>query len=384
MVAKIKNEWLENSEFKSSPISTQSVEDRSVTGIAAVMGNIDDGSDITHLGAFKKTLVESRQRVRHLWNHDFNDPPIASIEDLKEIGIDDLPHDIKSKFPGVTGGLLVKRNYLDTPRGNEVLAGLRSGAINEMSFGFNPVIYDYSKTKSQMVRNLREVRLLDTSDVPWGMNPATVGRKGVLPYQETKTAEISAVYDEKTALEADTDTLKIICAWYDVDNSDQKSSYKLPHHLADDENQVVFAGVKNAMALILGAKGGIDIPDSDKRSVYNHLAKHYEQFDQEVPDYKLSEIFHTYNVARTFILNGIDLKVGRMFNAQNLDKLKELIDTLENSLEMLEDMLGIAESPSDESAESNPYIATTDTAKSLTNNKQLFSRIEIAKRKFYL
>ena len=31
------------------------------------------------------------------------------------------------------------------------------------------------------------------------------------------------------------------------------------------------------------------IPDSDRRKVYNHLAKHYKQFDKPVPDFKSVE-----------------------------------------------------------------------------------------------
>ena len=153
------------------------VSDRTVTGIAAVFGNMDDGNDVIAFGAFRKTLSERRDRIRHLWQHQTNEPPIARITELREIGRDELPPDLLARYPGATGGLLVTREYLDTPRGNEVLAGIKSGAITEMSIGF-----DIPKGKSDIqgrVRFLREIRLWETSDVIWGMNPATRAMKGL-------------------------------------------------------------------------------------------------------------------------------------------------------------------------------------------------------------
>ena len=70
------------------------------------------------------------------------------------------------------------------------------------------------------------------------------------------------------------------------ENPDIKSSYKLPHHLAVGEHAVVWNGVKAAMGALMGARGGVDIPDEDRKGVYNHLAKHYKQFDEEAPEFK--------------------------------------------------------------------------------------------------
>jgi hypothetical protein len=33
-------------------------------------------------------------------------------------------------------------------------------------------------------------------------------------------------------------------------------------------------------------QAGTQIPDSDKRGCYNHLAKHYRQFDKEPPEFR--------------------------------------------------------------------------------------------------
>jgi hypothetical protein len=81
------------------------------------------------------------------------------------------------------------------------------------------------------------------------------------------------------------DDLKVICTWFDSENPDIKSSYKLPHHRAKGY-KVVWRGVAAAMAALMGSRGGVNIPEADRQGVYNHLAKHYAQFDKEPPELK--------------------------------------------------------------------------------------------------
>jgi len=73
-------------------------------------------------------------------------------------------------------------------------------------------------------------------------------------------------------------------AWVDPKHKDDFSGYKLPHHdVVDGELKVVWRGVVAAMQALLGARGGVDIPESDREAVYRHLANHYRQFDEEPP-----------------------------------------------------------------------------------------------------
>ena len=79
-------------------------------------------------------------------------------------------------------------------------------------------------------------------------------------------------------------------AWYDREDPDNFVSYKLPHHdVVDGRLHVIWNGVVAAMQSVLGARDGVDIPQGDRRGVYNHLARHYRQFDREVPDYHASQ-----------------------------------------------------------------------------------------------
>jgi hypothetical protein len=76
-------------------------------------------------------------------------------------------------------------------------------------------------------------------------------------------------------------------AWYDDADGDppeKKGAYKLPHHeLIDGRLQVVWRGVSRAMNVLAGGRGGVDIPDKERRDVWRHLARHYQQFDEEPP-----------------------------------------------------------------------------------------------------
>jgi hypothetical protein len=89
------------------------------------------------------------------------------------------------------------------------------------------------------------------------------------------------------------DTVATAHAWYDPqadpehDPPQEKGAYKLPHHeLIDGRLQVVWRGVVAAMTVVNGARGGVNIPDDELRDVYDHLAAHYREFDEEPPEFK--------------------------------------------------------------------------------------------------
>jgi HK97 family phage prohead protease len=170
-------------EYKAAPAFTMGIEDRTVTGIFAVHGNVDEGGDKSHPGVFGDFTVGGRSRVVFLWQHDASQPPIAKIDRIFEVAKADLPPAVRLYAPDATGGTAVQRTYLETPRGNEVLAGLKAGAISEMSYAYQPTKWDFEEVEGArypVIRNIYQSELLDASDVNWGMNPATSadGRKG--------------------------------------------------------------------------------------------------------------------------------------------------------------------------------------------------------------
>lgn len=170
-------------EFKSLPFSAfdqKAASGRVRGGIAAVTGNVDAVSDRVVAGAFTKTLAESgMKRVRCLWNHSWQHPPIASIKELREVGRDELPTAVLEKAPDATGGLLVKYEFFKSDLSEWIMEAIDAGDINEMSFGYETLKSDMVTEKGPdgkeySIRELKELRLLDVSPVLWGCNPATV------------------------------------------------------------------------------------------------------------------------------------------------------------------------------------------------------------------
>lgn len=85
--------------------------------------------------------------------------------------------------------------------------------------------------------------------------------------------------------EADVDQLRMMSTWFDEDNPELKSSYKLPHHRAED-NWTNLRGVQAAMGALFGARAPLNVPDADRRGIYDHLAGHLREFDREPPEFR--------------------------------------------------------------------------------------------------
>jgi hypothetical protein len=132
----------------------------------------------------------------------------------------------------------------------------------------------------------------DPPDVPVTADVAANNEdKGAISYNRahpdgTPKADEDEKWSASTEVgKADTEDLTHMCAWYDSSASDKKGSYKLPHH-KQDGYALVWNGVKAAMGVLLGARGGVDIPDGDRKGVYNHLKRHYAEFGKDVPEFK--------------------------------------------------------------------------------------------------
>lgn len=110
--------------------------------------------------------------------------------------------------------------------------------------------------------------------------------KKVIPYKKYPLADEGEAWDGPAEVAAaEVDDLKQICAWYDEENAEDKGAYKLPHHKASDKN-TVWRAVMAAMGALMGARGGVDIPEDDRKGVFEHLAKHYADFEKEPPEFK--------------------------------------------------------------------------------------------------
>lgn len=122
------------------------------SGYGAVFENIDSGGDIIEPGAFTKTLAEGWERVKILALHNDCWLPIGRPLELRED----------------TNGLFLSARVSDTSMGKDIKVLLKDGVLNELSIGYDPVVFDYD---SDGIRHLREVKLWEISIVTWAMNP---------------------------------------------------------------------------------------------------------------------------------------------------------------------------------------------------------------------
>ena len=135
------------------------------SGYGAIFGNIDSGGDIIEPGAFTNALAKGWERVKILALHNDCWLPIGRPLELREDA----------------NGLFLSAKVSDTSMGKDIKVLLKDGVLNELSIGYDPIVFDYD---ADGIRHLREVELWEVSLVTWAMNPeATV--TGYKSMQET-------------------------------------------------------------------------------------------------------------------------------------------------------------------------------------------------------
>lgn len=126
------------------------------SGYGAIFGNIDSGGDVIEPGAFTKALAEGWERVKILALHNDCWLPIGKPLELRED----------------ENGLFLKAKISNTSLGKDVKVLLGDGVLNELSIGYDPIVFEYDEDR---IRHLKEVKLWEISVVTWAMNPeATV------------------------------------------------------------------------------------------------------------------------------------------------------------------------------------------------------------------
>lgn len=175
---------LPNFERKVSPAWMIKADDTQgiVEHIVAVTGNIDEGMDRIIPGAFAKTIVERGTRIKCLDQH--NTSSVTNIVgrpmEMREVSQNELPLEVLQRSPEALGGLLVKTQYaLGTQRGREVFELVKGGFAPEASIGYDPTEVEFvtevdkATGKNYTVRNLKQIRLWEYSNVVFGMNQST-------------------------------------------------------------------------------------------------------------------------------------------------------------------------------------------------------------------
>jgi hypothetical protein len=182
---------------------------------------------------------------------------------------------------------------LETQRGREARSLLQQGALKGLSIGYDVV----KDTISEGVRDLVELKLWEFSLVTFPANTrAAVALETVktsilssLPLADrskpwSKSSALKRVKAWAGAEDGPNAKYRRAFLWYDKADGENFGAYKLPiGDVVDGELKAVPRAVFAAAAALQGARGGVDIPDSDKSKIRSSLTKYYDKLDMSPP-----------------------------------------------------------------------------------------------------
>ena len=124
-------------------------------GYAAVFNEVEHG-ELVAPGAFTKTLGESKD-IKAFWSHDVSRPLASTKSGTLKLWADD--HGLGFRMD-LTGG---------TTWADDALKVCKAGIVDQMSFGFAPVLTETREIDGEQISVLKEVQLFEISPVaePW-------------------------------------------------------------------------------------------------------------------------------------------------------------------------------------------------------------------------
>lgn len=176
-----------------APFEIKSTDDGSLVfeGLASTW-DLDLGGDIIHRGAFTRTL-----------DHWKTSSKIIPLIDLHQYG---SVRSVVGKMldaKETDEGLLTTWEVLDSPDGREYWARIKGGFVDGLSIGYRPV----GETPIEDgIRHLKEVALVETSLVIWGMNPGAkiqAIKAALSTMTEEERKEIGVLSDATAPVETD-------------------------------------------------------------------------------------------------------------------------------------------------------------------------------------
>jgi hypothetical protein len=209
------------------------------------------------------------------------------------------------------------------------------------------------------------VKTLQTLELLGFEVPAGLAEKEAIPAHTTATAPESEAWSKPTLgdFTSETDFAALSAgerrriaehaAWSDNMPPETFGDIKLFHHQPGKSGigPVVWNGVRAAMAVLMGARRGVGVPDSARSGIYDHLVAHYKQFAKEPPE--LKEMSYTDEadtaaqsladvavfVARSRSLADLRAKEGRVMSTANRDRLSAFLDQLSGVAKSIDELL---------------------------------------------
>ena len=249
-----------------------------ITGAIASTENQDrDGEQLATTGW---ELDNFLRNPLLLWGHDAHELPIGKVLNIRVDG-NKLIFDAQ---------FAIKENDFAEKVWNMV----KGGFLNAFSVGFIPKERDGDRFTRQELLEISLVNVpanaeaLMSREFKAFQEDVDGIEKSAIPFKAQPLAPKDAAWDGiAETKKATTEELKAMSAWFDSENAESKTSYKFTHHQFEG-TMTVWRGVVAAMANLLGS-GGVSIPEEDRKAVYNHLKKHYAEFEEEAPEFRSLE-----------------------------------------------------------------------------------------------
>lgn len=189
--------------------------------------------------------------------------------------------------------------FLDTTAGNETYKTVKNiGDLQEWSYSLPEIDYEMREVNGERLRVLKRIKVNEVSPVLMGAGENTrlldiknVDTKKAFSSHSTSTDDSawSAGKNEKKVKQGQKRAYYgKIYGWEDPDGeTGVKSTYKFIHHFVGDDGTPGAASTRacsSGIAILNGARGGTNIPDADRKGLYNHLAGHLRDGGKEPPE----------------------------------------------------------------------------------------------------
>lgn len=283
-------------EFEVKSMADGEVQKGIIEGYAAHFGNVDRQGDILVKGSLQAKEV----RVPMFWNHNDNIVVGSAVvwEDAKGFRY-------RGEFALNSESEDVRRDAM------KAYALAKDGHVTKNSFGYivHDKEYKHIKGYDRPVRMLKKVEIFEISLVPVPSNnmaevtsvknyePETEEQKAASGSTSLPLADRGREWDADAAVarvrewaggpdkeNIDWSKYRQAFFWYDANNPEDFGSYKLP--FADVINGRLVAvprGIFAAAAAMQGARGGVNIPESDRAAVRSRIASYYRKMGERPP-----------------------------------------------------------------------------------------------------
>ena len=296
-------------ESKQAQVEAKALNDAegTVEAVVSVTNIVDNVNDVIEPGAYSDTL--QKRIPKGVWSHDTTIPVARTLAAIElEPGDERLPRHLQEAD---AGGVLVKMQFnLNTTRGREAYEDIKFfGGEQEWSIGYS-VPEGGSEMKGETgVRHIKRLEWYEYSPVLFGAAPgtATVAVKETpIGYPEEEKGPIAghavgfaddrpwkpSMYKNVRSPADKAYYSKIFAFLKNGEDPTFKTNYSFIHHYVSSDGSpgaAALGGLREGIGSLNGARGGSVLRGSDRKGVYNHLARHYRESGEKPLDLKSDE-----------------------------------------------------------------------------------------------